>query len=202
MRANRENKGNSMADRASHWRCLIGECRRGSVVVERFSVSDDDSRWSSVRRNYVPAGRYTRLLINGKLVMSDTPKEMSDHWDLFRAASGHVLLNGLGLGCCLNVVRHAAEVTGVTVIEKNADVIGLVASRFPGVEIIHGDALTWQPPKGKRYGAVWHDIWSDICEDNLAQMHALHRKYGRRTDWQGSWSRGQIEAARRRRVRW
>jgi hypothetical protein len=34
--------------------------------------------------------------------------------------------------------------------------------------------------KGKRYDMVWHDIWDDICSDNLEGMAKLHRKYGDR----------------------
>ena len=83
----------------------------------------------------------------------------------------------------------------VTVVEVNQDVIDLVGPHYSAlygahhVEIVHGDALTYQPPKKVRYGAVWHDIWANICPDNLPEMHKLHRRYGRRSDWQGSWSR-------------
>lgn len=43
---------------------------------------------------------------------------------------------------------------------------------------------------------VWHDVWDYIDANNLTQMHALHRKYGRRADWQGSWCRDQCERQR------
>ena len=61
------------------------------------------------------------------------------------------------------------------------------------LNIICADALEWKPPKGTRYNAVWHDIWDNICGDNLDDMKKLHRKYGRRTNWQGSWCRDQCE---------
>ena len=180
------------------WPCIVPETKRGSVVIERFAVSEAASQLSGLRGDCVPTGTYTRLMVEGKLVMSDTPKEKNDHCALFRNAQGHVLLNGLGLGCCLNVVRNSKDVTHVTVIESNPDVIAVVAPHFPGVEIIHADALEWKPPKGVRYNAVWHDIWSDMCTDNLLEMHCLHRRYGRRCDWQGSWSREHLERERRR----
>ena len=50
------------------------------------------------------------------------------------------------------------------------------------------DALQFMP-RGMKFTVVWHDIWNHICSDNLPDMHKLHRKYGRRTDWQGSWAR-------------
>jgi hypothetical protein len=45
---------------------------------------------------------------------------------------------------------------------------------------------------------VWHDIWLDLCTDNLEGMGKLHRKYGRRTDWQGSWEKDRLLSHRRR----
>lgn len=64
------------------------------------------------------------------------------------------------------------------------------------MQIINADAFAYKPPKSKRYGAVWHDIWANICADNLPEMHKLHRKYGRIADWQGSWCRWQCERNR------
>ena len=43
-----------------------------------------------------------------------------------------------------------------------------------------------------------HDIWDDICLDNLETMATLHRKYGRRCDWQGSWKRDWLKYQQRR----
>jgi hypothetical protein len=88
------------------------------------------------------------------------------------------------------------------VIEMSPDVISLVADFYrtkfgDKAEIIEADALTWKPPKGSFYGAVWHDIWPSISADNLPEMHALHRRYGRRCDWQGSWARGFCERLNR-----
>jgi hypothetical protein len=47
---------------------------------------------------------------------------------------------------------------------------------------------------GTFYGAVWHDIWDNLSVDNLPQMTALKRKYGRRARWQGCWSEPQVRA--------
>jgi hypothetical protein len=92
------------------------------------------------------------------------------------------------------------QVTHVTVIEKSPDVIKLVGPSFadPRVTIIEADAYTYQPPKGIRYNAVWHDIWDNICGDNTEGMGKLHRKYGRRTDWQDSWCKAECQEANRR----
>lgn len=183
----------------------VPEGRSGAWSVERFTVNPDQSRFDAIRaltrgsRRYVRPGTYTRLMRGAQVVMSDTPDEMSDHIEPVRRATGSVLINGLGLGMVLNAVLKAS-ITDVTVVEKSEDVIRLVAQHYttdPRVTIVCADALEFQPPKGKRYDVVWHDIWDNICSDNLDEMITLHRKYGRRAAWQGSWCRAECESARR-----
>lgn len=169
----------------------------GAWRIERFTVSEEAAGLANVRMMFKPGGRrcrpgtYTRLTRDGYLVMSDTPDEKRDHYWFVRQATGRVLINGLGLGMVLGAVLRKPDVEHVTVVEQSPDVIALVAPHYASgrVTVVCADALTWQPPKGERYGAVWHDIWDDICEDNLPDMKRLHRRYGRRTRWQGSWAR-------------
>ena len=178
----------------------VPEGTSGNWKVERFSVSSDQSKMSFVNGHGrgVRQGSYTSLSYKGGVVMSDTPDEYFDHRSAISRAQGHCLVNGLGLGLVLQEMAKKPEVTKVTVIEISPDVIKLVGDHymtmFPSkIEIIQADAFEYQPPKGVRYGCVWHDVWENMCEDNLPEMHKLHRKYGRRTDWQGSWGRALIE---------
>lgn len=148
---------------------------------------------------YVPAGNYHRLMQGRSVVMSSTPAEKRSHIAAWLQAKGEVLVTGLGLGLILNAILAKPEVQGVTVVEKSSEVIDLVWPAFsaePRAQIIHADALEWKPPRGKRYNAVWHDIWQDICSDNLEQMKTLHRRYGRCSDWQGSWERARCQRLR------
>jgi spermidine synthase len=132
--------------------------------------------------------------------MSNTPSEFRDHREFIREAkrSKSVLINGLGLGMCIEAILES-DVEDITVIENSLDVIALAAAHYekdPRVKVIHCSAFDYIPPKGLRYGAVWHDIWDNICADNLEEMSKLHRKYGRRTDWQGSWCKEQCKSYR------
>lgn len=166
--------------------------------VETFDVPKSD--WGAFiygHRTPKP-GTYTRLMRGSIVVMSDTDAEKRDHSFAVHKANGHCLINGLGLGMVLGACLLKNSVTKVTVVEISADVINLVAHHYADarVEIIQSDALLYKPPKGVRYGMVWHDIWDNICADNLPQMHALHRKYGKRCDWQGSWARQECERVR------
>ena len=181
-------------------------------AIQRFTVSAADARWANLTsamsgggnfggRDITP-GTYTKLTYNGSIVMSDVPAEMRDHMMPVIKAEGHCLLNGLGLGMVANAMLMKPEVTEVTVIELDPDVIALVAQHYKEkfgdkITIIQADALTYEPPKKARYGAVWHDIWPNICSDNLASMKLLHKKYGRRAEWQGSWCRAECERANR-----
>lgn len=184
---------------------VVPEGESGLWRVEKFHVTEDDIKifnlralWHTSSRMMVP-GDFTKLTRNGKIIMSDTPSEIRDHRYFIRVARGNVLVNGLGLGVCLQMLLAKSDVVSITVIEQSEDVIKLVAPSFVRphrVEIIHASAFDWKPPKGVRYDAVWHDIWDDICADNLPEMHTLHRKYGRRTDWQGSWCRELCERGR------
>lgn len=176
-----------------------GKC--GDWAVETFTVSIENANFHNLRSSfrsgrYITPGTYKRLVRGNKTIMSNTPSEIRDHIVFIHKAKGNVLINGLGLGMVLKAVLEKPEVTYVTIIENSEDVINLVGPSYinhPKVKIIFADALEYVPPKYVRYNTVWHDIWDDICSDNLDQMKKLHRKYGRRSDWQGSWCRGECE---------
>jgi hypothetical protein len=181
----------------------IPEGSRGKWTVAKFTVSEQDAKMTALRaamqgRGYVPAGTYTQLTCQGRgIVMSDTPDERRDHYQAVHRATGHVLINGLGIGMVLAAILKKPDVTKVTVVEVDADVIALVGPSFkddPRVDIVHASAFDYKPPTDARYGAVWHDIWDDLCGDNLPEMTKLKRKYGQKTKWQGCW--GEYETRR------
>ena len=185
----------------------IPEGESGNWKIEQFTVSEDQAKFDNMRsafhgsRRYVRSGTYTRLVRGRAVIMSDTVDEVGDMLEPIREAKnrgGDVLINGLGLGVVVNGMLQNENVGTVTVIELSQDVIDLVGkywlSKYPNkLNIIQGDALTWSAPKGKKYSVVWHDIWDNICTDNLEQMKKLHRRYGKRSEWQGSWCRADCE---------
>lgn len=181
------------------------------VYTYTVSKADEDfgrlrAMFSSARGRFVPAGTYKGLRRGGGLIMSNTPDEIRDCYEFFRQARGRVLINGLGLGIVLDVILHKLDdfkslskewaVKEVFVIEKSEDVLHLVGPTFlkdKRVHLIHDDAFTFKAPSVPYFDAVWHDIWDNICAENLEGMHKLHRKYGRKTKWQGSWCRERCE---------
>ena len=175
----------------------IPEMKNGAWSIEHFVVDAPDIH-SMLRGRGVPPGKYTRAMRNGTLVMSDTPAEQRDHYEAVRRATGSCLLNGLGIGMVLKNILLKDDVTDVTVVEISQDLIDMVSPHYNDqrVTFICSDAFDYKPPKGKRYHMVWHDIWDYICADNLSEMTKLHRKYGSRADWQGSWCKAECQRGR------
>ncbi len=180
----------------------VPEGTSGKWSVVQFEIPEhsiENLRMMMDGRGATP-GNYTKLHCKGRgVIMSDTPAEKQDHAQFVLEARGHCLINGLGLGMCLQAALLKPEVEHVTVVEIDQDVIDLVWRHYASdrCTIIHASAFDYKPPKGIRYGAVWHDIWDSICVDNHDEMKRLHRKYGRRADWQGSWGRPEIERTMR-----
>ena len=200
----------------ARWKSLqvptIPEGVVGDWAVERFTVTKEQAEMDRLRSMFaygsrgrcVPEGTYTRLRRGGAVWMSDTPDEIADHYEPIRRAKGEVLIHGLGLGVVANACLMKPEVDRVTVVELAAEVIELVGPWLQAQAtahgtplcIVHDDALTWTPTRGARWDMVWHDIWPTICYDHLEDMKRLHRRFGRRASWQGSWARDLCEARR------
>jgi len=191
--------------------------RRGAIQLVKFKISKEAASNENLRQllNFqmsrrVAPGSFVKLIdVEARaLWMSDTPAEIRDLIGLFRAVSVHsngtgatVLLHGLGLGVALNgaFVEGASH---VTVVERNDDVIKLVGAQWEKVygdrlTIIKGDALTHEWPRGAHWDVVWHDIWPDISDLNAETMGTLHRRFGRRSNWQGSWARDVVKKMQR-----
>lgn len=184
----------------------------GKWRIETFEVDEAAAKFDRLRASmrgnprYTPEGSYHRLMRGENIIMSNTPDEIRDHITFVREAKGNVLINGLGLGVVIEMLMIKHRDTGcintITVIEKSEDVLSLCREHYENkyskpmnnlLKIIHDDAFTYKSPAKVMYDAVWHDIWDYVTSDNLPEMHKLHRKYGQKTRWQGSWCRGLCE---------
>jgi len=182
----------------------VPEGQSGEWKVSRFKPEGLFAEMHNIkypRRQLTIGDTYTKLTHHGDVVMSDTPAELRDLRQLGQNLRGRILINGLGLGVALQGALDEKEVYHVTVIELSRDVISLVGQHYMArygnklLTIIHADAMDWIPPKGLRYNTVWHDIWPTICGDNYESMKKLHRKYGKRCNWQGSWCKKEVKNA-------
>jgi len=173
----------------------IPDGKSGEWKIDTFEMNEEDCLLYNSKNEgrELPPGMYKRLMCGCETVMTNTPNEINDHLEFINEAKqkgGHVLITGLGLGVCIKAILESEKITKISVIELSKDVIKLVAPTYmkdERVEVINCSAFDYEPPENIRYTCVWHDIWYDICADNLPQMNKLHRKYENKTDWQGSW---------------
>lgn len=166
----------------------IKEGQSGNIRIEQFTINPADTEYSlfnlkSGSRGVRP-GTYVRMYEKGNLWMSNTHAEYRDVSFFLNKAKGDVIVNGLGLGLVVHCLLSNIWVKSVTVIEKNPDVIALVAPYFAETyggrfTCIQADALEYKIPKGSEYDYAWHDIWLDITADNYPDMKKLNRKWGR-----------------------
>lgn len=183
----------------------VPEGTSGDVTVRRFQVSAAQAKMEFLQQaRYrrgcrMQPGTFTGLYRHGMLLMSDTHDERRDHYPAVLAAIQHraqrVLINGLGLGMVVAGLLTLDHVTHLDVVEIDSDVIALVeghcqkmaADAGKTLTVHHGDAYTIAWPTGTRWDVAWHDIWHELNTDNLPKMATIHRRYGRRVTWQGSW---------------
>lgn len=99
-------------------------------------------------------------------IMQDTTKEFRECQNFVTAATGDVLVAGLGLGCINQVLIDNPNVSSITIVEKYQEVIDLVWSHCPKNEkmtLIKDDIYTWTP--NKQFDVAWFDSW--VGEDNI-----------------------------------
>lgn len=180
----------------THNQKILTPGKSGNVEIQHFNVSEVQSALHyandplrGVRDTYVPPGDYVRLLVDGKMMMSDTPWEIKTT-DVFVAkAHGHVLITGLGLGLVVMDLLKKPEVNSVTVVENNVHVIRLTHARLRDLHagdgqfiVSQGDAFTWKPTDlissaRNRWNCILHDIWPDVSDLHLPNMAKLTRRY-------------------------
>lgn len=144
------------------------------------------------RTRFIEAGEYYGLYCDGKLIMSNTPAEVNDHYKFIQKAQGKVLIGGLGLGMVLKCLLDKKDITKVVVVEQSPDVIKLVASSYTNdsrVEIVNESIFEYKP--NVHFDCAWFDIWDDISGEEYPEMKRLHRRFGRYVGWSDSWCRNQ-----------
>lgn len=127
----------------------------------------------------VPIGKWTRLLIDGDLWMSNTPMETVSNYGFCRKAHGKVLIGGLGMGLMLSELLPKKKVDSITVIEIDEDVVETIAPLFADdkLKIVEADIFDWKPNKGEKFDCIFFDIWQEINVDNLQEINRLHKKF-------------------------
>lgn len=170
----------------------IPEGRAGLWYVRklRLSAETDGYRNNGHRKVTIPAGcwtfleRWTNATMDsaepclGECVMHDTPDEIGTHLEFMLGARGRVLITGLGLGCVTRGCLANPAVKSVTVIERDRDVLKLVAPYMPQdkrLNIVRDDALRWARRSRSVFDCAWHDLWSDP-DKREPHLQVTHQK--------------------------
>jgi precorrin-6B methylase 2 len=168
----------------------IPEGTAGNFSIKKLNITEDQVRMHNLRcminnemeRQLTP-GIYTQLCEKTRIWMSDTPAEQLDHSEFVLKAHGHILITGLGIGMVAAACLRKPEVKSIIVIERQPEVIQLVAPTLQKMaevagkplQIIEADALKWKP--NQKFDLAWHDIWPDICADNAESMDQIIEWY-------------------------
>ena len=159
---------------------LLEERENNGWKLEKFEIKQGNFR---AMIDGIMPGKYIRLTHNGECVMSDTDMEQRTNLRFCSKAYGDIIIGGLGIGMIIMAIQDKPEVKSITVIEKNQEVIDLVASQLnfnEKVNIICADVFEWKPERGVKYDMAYMDIWNWINEDIYKkEMQPLKRKYER-----------------------
>lgn len=130
--------------------------------------------------------RYPAVLENGREWMLITPNEIVTMREPIRHAHGKVLTFGLGLGYFSFMAARKPDVSSVTVVERDRNVIRLfdtyIRPQLPcadKITVLHDDAYQYAEKRMKagKYDVVFADIWHDPS-DGVTAYRKL-KKYER-----------------------
>ncbi|MBR6570926.1 MAG: hypothetical protein IKK75_10800 [Clostridia bacterium] len=156
-----------------------GRWKMGYKTIAAYELfTSDDLRAMPDGREIPQTGFFTRdfrapvVEENGREWMTVTPSEINTMTADIRAAYGKVAVFGLGLGYYAFMVSEKSEVTEVTVIERDPEVISLfrefILPQFPHKEkvtVIEADAYAFAAAMGdQQYDCAYVDIWHDVLD--------------------------------------
>lgn len=105
--------------------------------------------------------------------MSDTPMEFYKAWELVARAKGpKILVGGLGLGLVTHLLTLRNDISEITVVELQEEVIQMVSPSLNGkVKIVHGDFLVEITRQENCYNTVIADLWKTGHTDKDTKLY-------------------------------
>lgn len=161
------------------------------LFIPRYSLSSK-GRWRlstapfSVNPGYwtpsLPVHNLIGLHRDGLTWMSTAPLELESQEIGIRHASGHVLIYGMGMGWCAVNCALLPDVTRVTVVELDPDILELhreldLGAQLPEaarakLHVIQGDAYEYVPdrPVDLLMPDIWLPLMNDTRVDEVRRM--------------------------------
>lgn len=130
----------------------------------------------------VPTGDYIKLIVDGELMMSNTPMEKSTSFNFVADAEGDVLICGLGIGLVILPLLENEKVKSIIVIEKYQDVIDIILpqikphDKYNKLKVVCTDCFDYCTKE--KFDTIFIDIWPSINRDIYEkEMKPLKSKY-------------------------
>jgi hypothetical protein len=134
----------------------------------------------------------------GGVMTSDKPDEIYIQYIAFHNMHGRVLVGGLGLGMAANMIAAMPDVSSVTVIEKEPDIIQLLDGNLDlNVNVIQADLFEHinQLPHGS-YDSAYYDVWYSTSRrewaSSVVPLYRTSRRLGIQTV--GAWGEHEMVA--------
>ncbi len=143
----------------------IPEGISGNYIIRHYTRETESRDWQMyLNMKDEPYDNHTVLIKDGcKMpIMQDSQAEYNEHQWLWDNVTGDVLIGGLGIGMIHQALIDNPNVTSVTVIELEQDVVDLVwehCAKDDSFTLIVADFETWNPPENSSFDTVWGDTW-------------------------------------------
>tara|TARA_B100000902_G_scaffold286749_1_gene272853 strand:- start:1949 stop:2542 length:594 start_codon:yes stop_codon:yes gene_type:complete len=179
----------------------------GDYKIQQCTETTGEPTWLNyVNYRNISPGSYTVLYRKfGDVwlnIMQDTEQECGEHDWLASRLSGDILIGGLGIGMVHIPLLASSDVTSVTIVEKEQDVIDLVwanCAKDDRFTIVCDDINTWDPDPSDglpttSWDVGWFDTWLTHDDDGNGNLitidgyiQAMQNKYGSYVSEIGGW---------------
>lgn len=178
----------------------IPEGESGDFSIHHCTTTTGPGSWLNyVNYKGLTGGPYTVLCqrFGGAWlnIMQDTEAEYTEHDWLMSRLSGDILIGGLGIGMINIPLLASSDITSVTIVEKNQDVIDLVwanCAKDDRFTIVCDDINTWDPDATDglpttTWDVAWFDTWLTHQEPISEYAANMNNKYGSYVTEIGGW---------------
>ena len=175
----------------------IPEGTSGDFEIAHYTNETTDNHWQVYLEMKVESHDSYTVLIKNSVntympIMQDSEAEYNEHQWLWDNATGDVLIAGLGIGFVNEVLIANDNITSVTIVEIEQDVVDLVwehCAKDDRFTLIIDDIETWDIPSDSSWDIAWFDTWDTKNILTMKEYNDLMiEKYSSYCDEIGIWT--------------